>query len=445
MNKGINKLSGVLLFLSLIVPALSFASPQPRWLKEHMAGTFELPGLYYGIGSASFKGKRPSYEEKDLAKDRAVNDLSYRLSVSVKSTFREHLAQRGEFPDQDVESSLFVTTRLVLSGVEIQEDWTDTKENLYWVVVTIDKEKADRQVRQQSFINEVVDRLEGKQDEVIEGIEKIEGVLTQRLKAYEYRMDQLGGLLETIDSKIEKAGDQTKNQYAFLQKEIKRLEQIFQINQKAKMKELMRQNKVLQDLLAKISHHIDKDYFLSLAQDDLKHQTANLNFRVNIEPDKGQGADYYHGEKIRFRVHATRGCYIKVIYLSSTIEGPSSEKRMNTLLFPNKYDKDNWISTGKTIVIGRLGELEILPPYGKDVVTVVASKTQFSDLEETLQQARGKYYSEVTSSARGAIQMRSRGIEVVQPASSSETGSVQIPSYLSSVATDTCFIVSLPR
>jgi len=78
------------------------------------------------------------------------------------------------------------------------------------------------------------------------------------------------------------------------------------------------------------------------------------------------------------------------------------------------------------------------------VVTVVASQTKFQDLEETLKQAQGRYYVEVTSNTRGAITMRSRGIGLVEPASSTlESDHIPIPA--SSVATDTCFIVSHSR
>jgi hypothetical protein len=438
-------LVAVLLFsITILAPSICYASPQPRWLRDHMAGTFELPGLYYGIASAPFKGESPAYEERDLARDRAVNDLSYRLSVSVQSSFKELLGQRGSFSDQEVESSLFVTTRLVLSGVEPQEDWADQKAHLYWIIVTVDKEKADKEVAQQNFITEVIDRLEGKQDEVLKGIKTIEELLSQRLSAYEGRVAHLTGLVETIDSKIEHAGAQTKQEYASLQTEIKHLEQAFLQGQNAKMEELTQQNRVLYDLLGKISQKIGKDYFLSLSADDMKYQQANAQFRVQIEPDKGHGADYYHGEKVQFRVRASRDCYIKVIYLSSSAEGAGSERRMNILLFPNTHDTNNLIKAGETTVIGRLGELEIQPPYGKDVVTVVASESQFKDLEETLQQAQGRYYAEVTSNTRGAITMRTRGIGLVEPASSSlESGHVPIPESL--VATDTCFIVSQAR
>ena len=75
-----------------------------------------------------------------------------------------------------------------------------------------------------------------------------------------------------------------------------------------------------------------------------------------------------------------------------------------------------------------MGEIEVNKPYGMDVVTVVASERQFTDLEDIL---KNTIKEEVTSNTRGALQIRSRGIGVVQPLSITK-----------SVATDTCFIVS---
>jgi hypothetical protein len=410
-----------------------------------MSGAFNIHEVYHGIGSCSFNGASPLHDERELARKRAINDLGYNLSVSIKSKYVNRIEQVGTFTDERIESSLFVSTKLVLSGITPQESWIDKGKRRYWVMVTIPKEQADKQVAQQSFLNDVIDRLEGKQDEVKLGMKAIEETLAQRLMAYEGQMANLAGLVGTIDSKIEDASDASRKEYASLQKEITRLEQVFKASQDAKMEELIRQNKVLHDLLGRISQKIEKDYFLSLTVDDIKYQRANPQFWVRIEPERGQGADYSQGEKIRFLVRASRGCYLKVIYLSSTATGPRDTKRMNILLFPNKYDRDNFISEGQTMVIGKLGELEIKPPFGKDIVTVVASEKQFSDLEEILQQAEGQYYTKITSSTRGALDMRSRGIEVVMPSSSSEVGVGHRPSAASSVATDTCFIVSNPK
>jgi hypothetical protein len=436
---------GYIVFFVLLFPTLCLASSKPLWVQQYMSGTFNIHGVYHGIGSSTFNGASPLHDERELARKRAINDLGYNLSVMIKSKFANRIAQVGTFTDERIESSLFVSTRLALSGVTPQESWTNKGKRRYWVMVTIPKEQADKQVAQQSFLNEVIDRLEGKQDEVMQGIKAIEETLAQRLTVYEGQMASLAGLVETIDSKIEDASDASRKEYASLQKEITRLEQVFKASQDAKMEELIRQNRVLNDLLGKISQKIEKDYFLSLTVDDIRYQQANPQFWVRIEPERGQGADYSHGEKVRFLVRASRGCYLKVIYLSSAAKGARDTKKMNILLFPNKYDRDNFISSGQTMVIGRLGELEIKPPFGKDIVTVVASEKQFSDLEEILQQAKGRYYTKITSNTRGALDMRSRGIEVAMPLSSSEVDVGHRLSALNSVATDTCFIVSNPK
>jgi hypothetical protein len=91
----------------------------------------------------------------------------------------------------------------------------------------------------------------------------------------------------------------------------------------------------------------------------------------------------------------------------------NGEKRMNIMLFPNEHDRDNWLLAGENKIIGKHGELEIQPPFGKDVVTVVTGNT------------------------RDAI--RVRGLGVVQPATSQYTGSGR-PSDSGTVASDTCFM-----
>ncbi|NVM21154.1 MAG: DUF4384 domain-containing protein [Desulfobacterales bacterium] len=446
----------MLCVLLSLTPQKAFARARtPAWLQAHLDGSLKMRGVYYGVSFAPFKEAKPGYDDMRLARDRALDELCYRLSVSIKSQFEQNLAQKGDYSEEQVASSLFVSSRKVFSGIEEKEKWTDAKKLRHWVMVVIDKEKADRQLEEQKFINEVVDRLERKQDEILEGIKKIGTVLSQNMQVYTDRMDHFEGLLAEIDTKVGAAGDQTRQEYASINEEIKKFEsgwkthkeklESSQERQSRQMEQLMRQNQQLQNLLVRIAGKIQGDYFLAFANDDVRYKTANPDFSVRIEPEKGQGADYYSGEEIRFRVRASRGCYIKLIYVSSTQEGADSEKRMNILLFPNEHDRDNWVRAGQTTVIGKLGELEVRPPFGRDVITVVASEKQFSDIEEILKQARGGFYSELTTNTSGAIRMRSRGLGVVQPASSPVPAVLQTSLPLSPAATDTCFIVSHAR
>ena len=430
------------LALLLIIPAMGYSSNYPQWLQSYQDGILESKGFYYGVGSADFIGDSPDYESKRRSKDRALDELCYQLSVSIKSEFKEKLVQKGQHADQDVASSLFVSTRKVFSGIREKNSWIDTPNRVYWVMVVIDKAEADRQVEQQDFVKEVVDRLANNQQEIAAGMKKMTKVLIKQGKVHEARFKRLEELMKTIDKKVGSAGVQTKAEYTGIKSEIKNLgskwnkqEEMLR-DQNKKMEALMSQNKALQELLTKVSNNIHGDHFLALTEDDIKNQSKNPEFNVKITPLKGDGADYYDGESIRFLVKASRNCYIKVIYLSSIGDADAGEIKMNTLLFPNVHDRDNYIRAGKTTIIGKKDELIVQKPYGKDIVTVVASLRQFANIEESLRQAAasGQYYQKVTRNISDAV--KSRGIGVV-PASTGKTASAS-----GSFVSDTCFIIT---
>ena len=430
------------LSLLLVIPGAGYSSTYPQWLQAYHDGTLNLTGVYYGVGSADFIGDKPNYDSRKLSKDRALDELCYQLSVSIKSELKENLSQKGQYSEQEVASSLFVESRKVFSGIREKQNWADPENSVYWVMVVIDKAKADRQAKHQDFINEVVKLLKEGQEEIVAGIKKMTAVLNQQMQFYKKRMNNFEKLLTIINQKVGSAGDQTKAEYTNIKSEITKLgdqwnkqEQMLR-DQNKKMESLMSQNKALQELLAKISNNIKGDHFLALTQDDVRNQSKNPEFNVGITPLKGQGAVYYDGQSIRFRVQASRDCYVKVIYLSSISDEGAGETRMNTLLFPNPHDRNNFIRAGTPAIIGKMGELVAQTPYGKDIVTVIASPSQFTDIEESLRKAAasGQYYQKVTRSVREAIQERGIGVaKCIGNTSTDDTGS-----YVS----DTCFIIT---
>jgi len=426
------------------------AAAPPKWLQDHLGGEFRLPGAYHGISFADFKGSAPDYDAMRLAKDRALDELCYQLSVSVKSDFESRARKQGRFEEEQITSSLLVTSRKVLSGVVEKDRHTDARSRRHWVLLVIDQNQADRQLEEQKFVDQVLDRLEHRQDDILEGIDRIAQVLDRHMAAYREQMDHYGQLLQAIDEKIGAGSDRTGREYAQIRETIQRLEERQDAleqerarrteRQQEQLAQLMRQNAQLQALLLQLAGKVRQDYFLALTSDDLKHSGRNPGFSVSIRPERGQGAVYRRGEQIRFLVSATGAAYLKVIYLSSIDAATGSQKKINTLLFPNPHDRDNWIPAGGSRVVGRYDELEVQAPFGQDVVTVVASPTQFADLAETLAAGAGGFYSEVTSDTRGAIEMRTRGIGVVPAAGkSSQAGPVE-----AAVASDTCLIVSRP-
>jgi len=438
-----------IMFCFFLIALPVFAAYPPAWINSHQDGSLKLRGVYHGVSFAGFEGDTPGYDILRLAKDRALDELCYQLSVSVKSQFKESLSQQGDFDEQHVASSLFVSTRKTLSGIEEKAKWTDNKKKRHWVLLVIDKTKANRQVKQQKFINEVVDRLENRQDEILKGTKEITNILNRNMKAFDDRMTQLQNLLKEIEKKTGAAGESTRKEYADIRSQIEQLERTrkqhlnkmesAQQRQSQKIDELISQNKEFKKLLNRIAGSIKNDYFLALTDDDVKHSGKSRGFKVRIESDKGQGADYYNGEKIKFKVRATRDCYIKVIYLSTAGKGRKTQT-INTLLFPNVHDKNNRLMAGETKIIGTLGELEVQSPFGKDVITVIASEKQFTDIKETLRKAEGGYYSKTVSSTRGAVAFR--GVGVVQPANLPIGAHDPGTTATTQIASDTCFIVS---
>lgn len=448
--------------LSLMVAVMNVAlvssswAHQPEWLQKHLEGSLKIRDVYHGVSFAKYSQKSPDYDTQRLAKDRALDELCYQLSVSIQSEFEDQVVKKGQFEEQQIASSLFISTRKVLSGVEEKFRWLDKKRRQYWILLTIDRDRADQQVAQQTFINEVVDRLEHKQDEILNGMEQMAAVLDHNMQHYNERMDQFETLLNTIDSKIEASGSQVKDEYASLRKEILRLEKTrksyeeilaeSEKRQSQQIEALMAQNEELKVLMSGLTQKINKDYFLALTNDDLKYKQDASTFHIRMQPDKGQGADYFDGEKIRFLIKANQGCYIKVIYISSTSNGGHEEKRINTLLFPNEHDRNNWIEAGERKIIGRLGEIIVQEPFGKDIVTVVASKKQFTDLNDVLKGNQAGFYSVRTRGANDSIALRTRGIAVAKSLDESPIKSEsEEDSQKNKVATDTCFIVSHPK
>jgi hypothetical protein len=367
----------------------------------------------------------------------------------------DRIAKKGQYEEQHITSSLFVTTRKVLSGVKEQERWTDADRHRHWVLLVIDRNRADEQLAKQNLADDVAYRLENRQQEVLDGIKAITGMLDRNMALYAEQMAHYGELLQKIDTKVGAASTATRQEYDAIRQAIATMEARQRLHndtmarysdqQNQQMAELIRQNNELRQQILKVTGKIQKDYFLALADDDLKNGSGDAGFGVTIDPDKGQGATYYRGEKIRFRVRATRDCYIKVIYLSSTNGNSGSPRRMNILLFPNVHDRNNRLRTGETKVIGQYGELEVEPPFGQDVVTVVASQKQFTDLDETLKSADGRYYSEMTANTRSALQVRTRGIGLVAAASDRPPAGAAAPGKAAAISTDTCFIVSENR
>ncbi|KPA10892.1 PEGA domain-containing protein [Candidatus Magnetomorum sp. HK-1] len=123
---------------------------------------------------------------------------------------------------------------------------------------------------------------------------------------------------------------------------------------------------------------------------------------------------------IRFWVKSNQDCFIKVLYISK-----SGEEYM---LFPNAHDKINFLKAGIQKTVGERNDLKVIQPLGLDTVTVVASKVQFSNIQEQLIMTNEIYYTQHLKSPLHGVHTRAIGVVEKQ--------------NFQAYATDTCYIVS---
>lgn len=92
---------------------------------------------------------------------------------------------------------------------------------------------------------------------------------------------------------------------------------------------------------------------------------------------KTNGRKFTDGHLLTVQVGADQDCFIRLYYLSAN--------NKVSQIFPNQYQKENRLSKGNTVIIpGPTAEfaLKMGKPFGNEVLKLVASTEQFTDLED---------------------------------------------------------------
>ena len=103
---------------------------------------------------------------------------------------------------------------------------------------------------------------------------------------------------------------------------------------------------------------------------DIPDTAKNASFKISVSTDRKR---YNLGDKAKIYLQANMDCYVTVLNLRSNGE--------ITRLFPNKYDRDNFIKANTEYTVpGRNAkyELNISEPPGKESIKVIATTSQVS-------------------------------------------------------------------
>ena len=107
---------------------------------------------------------------------------------------------------------------------------------------------------------------------------------------------------------------------------------------------------------------------------------AGGTFAVEAWNVRGDGGTYRDGENLVVSFRANRDCFVKIYHVDV--------QKMTRLIFPNPYHRDNAVQGGRTYHIPDESYpfvFELGPPHGTEFIKVVASTTQFTDIEEAFQ------------------------------------------------------------
>jgi hypothetical protein len=113
-----------------VLPAL--AKGEPDWVRKRP----QEAGYYIGIGVAE-KKDREKDEVQRLARDRALQDLTAAIAVTVSGTFVQNVVETTGMLEEEVRSEIQTQTQARLVGYEIVDTWESRKE--YWAYCRLSK------------------------------------------------------------------------------------------------------------------------------------------------------------------------------------------------------------------------------------------------------------------------------------------------------------------
>jgi len=101
------------------------------------------------------------------------------------------------------------------------------------------------------------------------------------------------------------------------------------------------------------------------------------SLKVKAWTKRGQGGIYLDGEELVVHFYANQDCYIKIFHID--VNGQMS------LIFPNEFQQNNFIEKEKVYSIPEPSygfAFELGDPFGTEFIKVIASTSQFKDIEE---------------------------------------------------------------
>lgn len=142
---------------------------------------------------------------------------------------------------------------------------------------------------------------------------------------------------------------------------------------------------------------------MSFAEMQLKNiiivpKPSELEVRVWL--NKPEGAVYQVGESINIFFKANKSCYVVIYDIR-----PDGKI---TLLFPNRYDTNNYIAPNVTykLPISTTYSLKVSPPEGKEFIQIIASTSYIPIIQQLKELGTTQTFPELTTDPENYVQRR---------------------------------------
>ena len=198
-NKFLGLLFCCLLGISFSLQAVGqaqSASP-PAWVLSRPND----PNIYFGIGAvATAKGDAATAEEKKEAYHLAVTELSQMAGQTIYTSFKDYQKEvsgnrQESVAEQEVVSSVEIISQQFLQGIQIRDQWQDEKGQVYHVLVVIDRDDANRQIKanvkgREIKLAKVIDAGINRLDRQMEKMKADMGQMDAKVKDVDQRVSQ---------------------------------------------------------------------------------------------------------------------------------------------------------------------------------------------------------------------------------------------------------------
>jgi len=118
----------------------------------------------------------------------------------------------------------------------------------------------------------------------------------------------------------------------------------------------------------------------------------NDDFKLSINTDRGPGAGFKDGEKIKYKIKSNKECYLYVFNVNSLGE--------MSVLFPNPWSKDKKLKSGIEYILPDESmdfDFIVTSPYGSEIVVAIATLEEINGLKPNYNKKEFKTIGDINS------------------------------------------------